>query len=182
MKPVVLLDSNHFRIIIDRLCHQLIENHGDFKDAVIIGLQPRGVYLANRIRNVLEQTLDNGSIQCGRLDVTFHRDDFGRRDTPIVPKITDIDFEIEDKNVILIDDVLYTGRTIRSGLDAMLAFGRPRKVELLVLIDRRFSRHLPISPDYVGRWVDSIVEERVAVEWDELEGKDQVILTQTGNG
>lgn len=181
MKPVVLLDSKQFNITINRLCHQLIENHGKFENAVIIGLQPRGVYLANRIRQELQTILGNGQVQCGRLDTTFHRDDFGRRETPVVPKITDIDFEIEDKDVILVDDVMYTGRTIRSGLDAMLAFGRPRRVELLVLIERRFSRHLPISPDYVGKWVDSIAEERVEVEWSEIEGKDKVILTQLAN-
>jgi len=110
------------------------------------------------------------------LDATFHRDDFRRKEVPLIPNKTDINFEIEGKKVILIDDVLYTGRTIRSGMDAMLAFGRPSRMELLVLIDRRYSRHLPIQPDYKGMSVDTIARQRVSVHWKEIEGKDKVLL------
>jgi pyrimidine operon attenuation protein/uracil phosphoribosyltransferase len=115
-------------------------------------------------------------IQAGNLDITFHRDDFRRRETPLLPSITNIDFSIENKRIILIDDVLFTGRTIRAGLDALLTFGRPSQVQLLALIDRRFSRDLPIQADYIGKTVDTLSSERVAVEWKESEGQDQILL------
>ena len=115
-------------------------------------------------------------IVCGNLDITFFRDDFRRREKPLIPSITNIDFSLENKKVILVDDVLYTGRTIRAGLDALLTFGRPSKVELLVLIDRRFRRDLPIQADYVGKMVDSLISERVSVEWEEIEGEDKIVL------
>lgn len=182
MEKQVILNEKHFELTVLRLCHQLIENHNDFSNTVLIGLQPRGIHLLNRLKFLLEEIL-NTSIQCGNLDITFYRDDFRRRETPLVPSATNIDFVIENKNVVLIDDVLFTGRTIRSGLDALLAFGRPQKVELLTLIDRRFKRHLPIQPDYVGKTVDTLISERVSVEWKEVEGEDQVILyTKKENG
>ena len=175
MAPIVILNTNEFEITINRLAIQLIENHDNFSESVLIGLQPRGVYLAQRIQKVLKLRHNINAV-CGGLDITFYRDDFRRTDKTIVPSITDIDFEIENKNVILVDDVLYTGRTVRAGLDAMLSFGRPKQVELLCLIDRRFSRHLPIQADYVGKQVDSISSERVQVTWREIEGKDEVTL------
>lgn len=178
----VILDSIHFELTINRLCYQLIENHGDFKDSVLIGLQPRGINVLTRLKERLESILHH-DVVCGNLDVTFYRDDFRRREIPLIPSATNIDFVIENKNVVLVDDVLYTGRTIRSGLDALLAFGRPSKVELLVLIDRQFQRHLPIQPDYVGRTVDTIESERVLVEWKDTEGEDRVLLfTPDSNG
>ncbi len=131
--------------------------------------------VAERIHKELEKILGK-TILLGRLDVTFFRDDFRRRDNPIIPNKTQIDFIIEGKKVLLIDDVLYTGRTIRSGLDAMLAYGRPDLVELLVLVDRRFSRHLPIKANYIGIQVDSLDSERVEAKWEETEGKNEVIL------
>ena len=148
MKPAVIVNSQHFQVILNRLSHQLIENHGNFSNSVIIGLQPRGIYLANRLKKNLEEILGNSSsIQCGALDITFYRDDFRRREQPLLPSATNIDFIIENKKVILVDDVFFTGRTVRAGMDALLAFGRPQKVELLALIYRRFSRQLPIQPD-----------------------------------
>lgn len=174
MKPSVLIDSTQFKIIVDRLTHELIENHRDFESTVIIGLQPRGVYLARRIQDKLAELLPEIKVETGSLDVTFFRDDFRRREKPIEPSNTEIDFLIEGKHVVLVDDVLYTGRTIRAGLDAMLSFGRPDSVELLVLIDRRFSRELPIEPRYVGKSVDSIDSQRVSVQWSEVSGKDLV--------
>lgn len=176
MKPAVIVNSNHFQVILDRLSHQLIENHSNFSESVIIGLQPRGIYVANRLKKNLERINGGTPIQCGALDITFYRDDFRRRETPLLPSATNIDFIIENKKVILADDVFYTGRTVRAGLDALLAFGRPKKVELLALIDRRFSRQLPIQPDYIGKSVDSISSERVSVEWQEVEGEDKVVL------
>jgi pyrimidine operon attenuation protein/uracil phosphoribosyltransferase len=135
-----------------------------------------------RLKQKLESILGH-EVVCGNLDITFYRDDFRRREVPLIPSATNIDFVIEGKNVVLIDDVLYTGRTIRSGLDALLAFGRPEKVELLALIDRRFQRDLPIQADYVGKTVDTLISERVSVEWKEIEGEDKVVLfTPEANG
>jgi pyrimidine operon attenuation protein / uracil phosphoribosyltransferase len=174
MKPRIILDSKHFEITITRLCYQLIEVHNDFSNTVIIGLQPRGIYLAKRIQKKLQEILKVKNIKCGTLDTTFYRDDFRQKE--LVPNATSIDFIIEGKNVVLVDDVLFTGRTIRAGLDAMLAFGRPNDVELLVLIDRRLSRHLPIQAKYSGKTIDSIISEKVKVEWKETEGADKVTL------
>ena len=171
----VILDSTHFELTISRLCYQLIENHGDFENTVLIGLQPRGINVLTRLKSKLETILQK-PITCGNLDITFFRDDFRRRETPLIPSATNIDFVIENKKVVIVDDVLHTGRSIRSGLDAMLAFGRPERVELLVLIDRRFQRHLPIQPDYVGKRVDTLTSERVLVEWKEIDGIDRVVL------
>ncbi len=175
MKPVILLDSAAFTLTVQRLCSQIIENHGDLSDSVLVGIQPRGVLLSRRLKRVLEEEFKL-QVHYGEMDITFHRDDIRRRDTLPTPSSTDLDISLEGKRVVLIDDVLYTGRTIRAGLDAMLSYGRPKDVELLVLIDRRFSRELPIQPDHVGKWVDAIDEQRVAVEWQEVEGADKVIL------
>lgn len=174
MKPKVLLEKDLFDVTIKRLCHQLVEIHNDFKNTAIIGLQPRGIYLAHRIKKELETILKNKKINCGELDITFYRDDFRKKE--LIPNKTNIDFIIEDKNVVLVDDVLFTGRTIRAGLDAMLAFGRPKDVELLVLVDRRFSRHVPIQAKYAGITIDSIESQNVKVEWKETDGKDRVTL------
>ena len=175
METQVILNSRHFELTLKRLCHQLIENHGDFSDTVLIGLQPRGVNVVTRLKQLLEEVLGH-EVQCGALDITFYRDDFRRRERPLIPSATNIDFVIEKKKVVLVDDVLYTGRTIRAGLDAMLAFGRPSGVELLALVDRRFKRELPIQADYIGKAVDTLSEERVSVEWNEIEGEDKVVL------
>jgi pyrimidine operon attenuation protein/uracil phosphoribosyltransferase len=135
-----------------------------------------------RIKARLEEILGKEVI-CGNLDITFYRDDFRRRDIPLIPSTTNIDFVIENKHVVLMDDVLFTGRTIRSGLDALLAYGRPTTVELLSFIDRRFKRDLPIQADYVGKTVDTLISERVSVEWEEIEGEDKVVLfTPETNG
>jgi pyrimidine operon attenuation protein / uracil phosphoribosyltransferase len=174
MESRLILDREHFEITLQRLSYQLIEVHDQFADSVIIGLQPRGVLLAERLKALLEKNLGKKGIQCGSLDVTFYRDDF--RQKPLSPAFTRLPFTIEDKNVILVDDVLFTGRTIRAGLDAMLDYGRPRDVELLVLIDRRLSRHVPIQAKYIGKTIDSVVSERVTVSWKETEGKDEVWL------
>lgn len=174
MAPRIILTPQQFSITINRLCHQLIEVHDDFSESVIIGLQPRGILLARRIRKTLQEILKKDKILYGELDVTFYRDDFRKKD--LVPNQTNIDFIIEDKNVVLIDDVLFTGRTIRAGMDAMMAFGRPKDVELMVLVDRRFSRNLPIQAKYVGVTVDTISSEKVKVDWKENDGEDHVWL------
>ncbi|MCB0801711.1 MAG: bifunctional pyr operon transcriptional regulator/uracil phosphoribosyltransferase PyrR [Flavobacteriales bacterium] len=172
----LILNQTQIDLTIQRLCYQLIENHDFFQNSVILGLQPRGVFVAERIVAQLKTIFPEINIPYGTLDATFFRDDFRRRSNPLIPNKTKIEFIIENKKVILIDDVLYTGRTIRAGLDAMLAYGRPDLVELLVLVDRRYSRHLPIEPNYVGVTVDSVTSERVEVNWENAEGKNQVIL------
>jgi|TARA_B100000809_G_C15038368_1_gene494607 pyrimidine operon attenuation protein/uracil phosphoribosyltransferase len=172
----IIINKTKFNIIVERLSHQLIENHDDFRETVLIGIQPRGIHLCNRIHQKLSSIISNSIIKVGNLDITFYRDDFRRRQDPLEPQAIDVDFSIEGKNVVLIDDVLYTGRSVRAAMDALLAFGRPKSVELMTLIDRRFSRHLPIQPNYVGQKIDTITSEKVIVEWEELNGKDQVIL------
>ncbi len=165
-------------VILHRLCCQLLEKHGDFTKTAMVGLQPRGVTFANRLVHMLESHYGVKTMRFGHLDTTFFRDDFRRRDAPLQPNQTRIDFIVEDLKVVFVDDVLYTGRSTRAAMDAILSFGRPAEAELLVLIDRRFSRHLPIQADYVGRRVDSIDAERVVVQWKELQGEDKVTLTR----
>ncbi|GAB3201703.1 pyrimidine operon attenuation protein/uracil phosphoribosyltransferase [Pontibacter aydingkolensis] len=164
MQKRIIVNHKLLEIMVMRLCHQLIENHGDFSDSVILGLQPRGIYVAQRIQKTLAAILGK-QVPTGYLDTTFHRDDFRRRDTPLTANATKVDFLIEGKKVILVDDVLYTGRSVRAAMDAMIAYGRPANVELLVLIDRLYTRHLPIQPTYVGRHVNSLLSQRVLVEW-----------------
>ena len=175
-----IVSSNQFGIMIERLAHQLIENHGDFSNTILVGIQPRGVEFAKRILEKLNQISTN-NIQSGNLDITFFRDDFGRRDNPIEAQELDMNVSVEGKRVVLIDDVLFTGRSIRSAMDALLSFGRPKKVELMVLIDRRLTRHLPIQPNYVGRKVDTILEEKVIVRWKSSQSEDNIILINSEN-
>lgn len=158
----LIFNKELLAITIDRLCYQLIENHDQFADTVIIGLQPRGIILSQLIFDRIQHIQPNNQIKYGELDVSFFRDDFRRRDL-IVPSANKMDFIVEGKRVVLIDDVLFTGRTIRAGMDALLAFGRPERVELLVLINRKFSRQLPIEPDYIGKSIDTITSEKVKV-------------------
>lgn len=174
-----ILNQKDIQITIERLCQQLIEHHGDFNNTVIVGVQPRGTFLSNRIIAKLKQLLNTTNLESGSLDISFYRDDLRRRDEPIVPEVMDMNLSLEGKNVVLIDDVLFTGRSIRSAIDALMAFGRPKSVELLTLIDRRFSRDLPIQPNYVGRTIDAIDSERVIVEWKEVNGKDRILMVKS---
>jgi pyrimidine operon attenuation protein/uracil phosphoribosyltransferase len=176
MSQKVLLTSKEVNIILHRLACQLIENHLDFSNSVLIGIQPRGVSLAQRLKTILENEYNIKNIPLGFLDITFFRDDFRRGEKQLEANKTQIDFLVEDKKVVFIDDVLFTGRSIRAALTAIQSFGRPSEIELLVLIDRRFSRHLPIQPDYRGRQVDAINDEKVKVCWKEKEGEDAVYL------
>ncbi|MFH4965274.1 bifunctional pyr operon transcriptional regulator/uracil phosphoribosyltransferase PyrR [Gaetbulibacter sp. M235] len=176
MSQKVLLNEKEVNIILHRLACQLIEKHNDFSNTVLIGLQPRGVFLANRIAKILKDDYKVKDIQLGFLDITFFRDDFRRGDKPLEANSTLINFIVENKTVVFIDDVLYTGRSIRAALTAIQSFGRPNEIELLTLIDRRFSRHLPIQPDYRGRQVDVINDEKVKVNWVENDGEDSVYL------
>jgi pyrimidine operon attenuation protein/uracil phosphoribosyltransferase len=171
-----ILTEQQISLTIQRVAHQILENHLDFKNTVIIGLQPRGIYVSDKIVEELRRNLGGDNIRYGKLDITFYRDDV-RRELH-VPNKTEINFSIENQKVILIDDVLYTGRTIRAALDALLDFGRPIKVELCVLIDRRFSRQLPIQPDYTGKVIDALITQKVKVQWKEKGEQTEVIITE----
>ena len=166
-----IMDEQQLKLTLQRLSHELIENHYPFADTCIIGIQPRGIPVSDYITQYMMEVHPELKLQYGKLDITFYRDDF--RGQIHLPSVTDLPFSIENKKVILIDDVLYTGRTIRAAMDALLDNGRAKKVELCILVDRKFSRELPIQPDYVGKSIDSIVTQKVKVFW---EGEKKVVL------
>ena len=169
-----ILTEQELGLTIQRLSHQPLENHLSFQDLVIIGIQPRGIYFSDRIVQQINEQIKPAKITYGKLDNTFYRDDV--RQGLHTLNQTDMLFSVENKTVILVDDVLYTGRTIRASMDALLTFGRPAKVELCILIDRRFSREVPIQADFVGRSIDTIITQRVKVLWKERDGKEEVVL------
>ncbi len=171
-----ILEKKQFLVAIDRLCYELIEKHENFTNTALIGLQPRGIYFSRRIHKRLSEITLNKNILYGELDIAFYRDDFRRGKEQIVPSKLNINFTVENKKIVLIDDVLYTGRTIRAALDALTDFGRPNKVELMVLIDRRYSRDLPIQPDYTGIVVDTRANDKVKVEWKENAKRDLAMI------
>ncbi len=181
MQKRLVLDKQQIAIILSRFCHQLIENHDDFENTVLLGLQPRGVVVLDKIVKKLEE-ISHIKVPSGYLDATFHRDDFRRRGFPLRANETKIDFLIENKKVVVVDDVLYKGRSVRAAMDAMIAFGRPKKVELMVLIDRKFTRDFPIKPDYYGRQVNTLESQHVSVEW-ESQGfeEDAIWITEKVN-
>jgi pyrimidine operon attenuation protein / uracil phosphoribosyltransferase len=174
MQKRLVLDQQQILITLKRFCYQLIENHDDFENTVILGLQPRGTILLDKIVLLLEE-ISGIKVPSGYLDATFHRDDFRRRDFPLKANETKIDFLVEGKKVILIDDVLYKGRSVRAAMDAMIAFGRPQKVELMVLVDRRLTRDYPIMPDYYGIRVNTLDSQYVVVEWKEQEHQEDAV-------
>ena len=175
-KGRVILQEERFKFTLERLCQQLIENYSDFENTCIIGIQDRGVLLAERVVECLSANLKKSTIEFGKLDITFYRDDFRTREMPLEASSTEIDFLVENKRVILIDDVLYTGRTVQAAMSALLAFGRPATVELLTMVDRRFNRHLPIISDYTGITIDALDEAYVRVELEQIEGKDRILI------
>jgi pyrimidine operon attenuation protein / uracil phosphoribosyltransferase len=158
----LLISSSQLQLIINRLAQQLIENDESIENTIFIGIQPRGIYVSDKIVEQIKLLCPNEKVNYGLLDITFYRDDV--RNEIHVPNKTDIPFSIDGKKVILIDDVLYTGRTIRAALDALQDFGRPQKVELCVIVNRRFDRELPIQPDYCGKTIDSHIEQKVKVD------------------
>lgn len=172
----ILIGGYRFSLMVERLCLELIENYGDFENTCFIGIQPRGTLLSERMMQTFEKLSVSAPKLYGKLDITFYRDDFRTRDKPLSASTTDMPFLIEGKKVILIDDVLYTGRTISAALNALLHYGRPEKVELLVLVDRRFNREVPVTCDYVGTTVDALSREYVKVEWKELQGEDRILF------
>ncbi|HTQ28019.1 MAG TPA: bifunctional pyr operon transcriptional regulator/uracil phosphoribosyltransferase PyrR [Puia sp.] len=170
----IILNEQQLALTIQRLSHQVLENRTALEQTAFIGIQPRGTHFSDRLISEVKKQVPAGNIQYGKLDITFYRDDI-RQGLHTLNR-TDIPFSIENKDVVLIDDVLYTGRTIRAALDALLDFGRPAKVELCILIDRRFSRELPIQADFIGKSIDSILTQRVKVCWKEKDGKEEVEL------
>lgn len=169
-----ILTKNKIKLTVKRLALQILENHLNLENTVLIGIQPRGIFLSDRIVNELMQLIPAEKILYGKLDITFYRDDV--RQELKLANATEIPFSTAGKDIVIIDDVLWTGRTIRSALDALIDFGRPTKVELCVLIDRRFSRELPIQADYIGRAIDTFPSQKVFVRWQENHGVDEVIL------
>ena len=176
MQNKVLLNSNQIDIIINRLVCQLIENHTDFNDTVLIGLQPRGIYLLDKIIDVFSKKYTNKKIIHRNLDYTFFRDDFRRGEKTINPKSSNIDISIENKKIVLIDDVLFTGRSIRAAMSSIDSYGRPKSIELMVLIDRRFKRELPIEANYFGAKIDTIKGDKVSVIWGKEKDNDVVYI------
>jgi pyrimidine operon attenuation protein/uracil phosphoribosyltransferase len=163
----ILLSPKQLHLTILRLAHHITENYSSLENLVFIGIQPRGVKFSDRLIEAIREIRPNEGIQYGILDITFYRDDI--RDELHIANKTDISFSIEDKIVVLMDDVLYTGRTTRAALDALQDFGRPEKVMLCVLVDRRFNRELPIQPDFSGKTIDTMVSQKVKVEWEREE-------------
>ncbi len=175
-KGKIILKQERFALTIERLCHQLIEDYDDFSNACLIGIQLGGVLMANRIHNRLIDIVGVSDISYGKLDITFYRDDFRTRTKPLKANTTELDFLVEDKDVILIDDVLYTGRSVQAALTALNHYGRPKSVKLMTMVDRRFNRHLPILGNYTGIRIDALDEAYVKVEWEETDGKDSILL------
>ncbi len=171
-----ILNNERFGLTLTRLGHQIIEHYPDFENLCIIGIQESGVRFGERIQQILQQLSGGKSVPFGKLDITFFRDDFRRRDAPISAKSTEIDFLVEGKTVLIVDDVLYTGRTIHAAMTAIQNFGRPDKIELMVLVDRRFNRHFPIEADYTGITVDALDDSYVRVDWKEEVGKDRIMF------
>jgi len=174
-KSKTILKDERFALTIDRLCHQLIEKYDNFENTCLIGIQEGGVFMGDRIHNRLLAILGVEKLDYGKLDITFYRDDFRTRTKPLKASSTEMDFLIEGKRVILMDDVLYTGRSVHAAMTALQHYGRPENVELMVMVDRRFNRHLPIQSDYVGMTIDALDEAYVKVEWAE-DGKDKIRL------
>ena len=178
MPNKILLDSKKIEIILRRLVYELIENHKDFDETVLLGLQPRGIFFIDKILEVFKRDHPNIKIKSGILDYTFFRDDFRRSEKTLSASLTKIDFSIENKNVVLIDDVLFTGRSIKAAMSSIDTYGRPKSIELLVLIDRRFKREIPIAANYCGAKIDTFNGDRVKVLWGE-KLKDNVIYIES---
>ena len=177
MPKKVLLDSKKIDIILNRLVCQLVENHKDFDNTVLIGLQPRGAFLIDKILEIFNKEYPTIDIKSGILDFTFFRDDFRRSEKTLSASSTQISFSIENKNVVLIDDVLFTGRSIKAAMSSMDSYGRPNSIELLVLIDRRYKREIPIEANYCGAKIDTFKGDRVNVVWGE-NSKDNIIYIE----
>ena len=180
-----LLDAEGLERTLSRIAHEIIERNDDLESVALVGIHTRGVPLAQRLRRLVEER-SGVELELGQLDITFHRDDVHvrsgsapRRPQPIV-RHTRLEFELEGRTVILVDDVLYTGRTIRAAIDALIEYGRPDRVQLAVLADRGH-RELPIRPDYVGKNLPTARNDRVQVELNEIDEIDRVVLVTEGS-
>ena len=171
-----ILDKDTIRRCLMRIAHEILEKNQGTKDLMVIGIRNRGAYLAGRLKECSE-VIDKVSIPVGILDITLYRDDLTQIESQPVVHKTEIDQDITDKNVILVDDVLYTGRTVRAALDALNDFGRPKSIQLAVLVDRGH-RELPIRPDYVGKNIPTNPKEHVEVYLEDTDGRDEVVLMQ----
>ena len=180
MPKKILLDSKKIDLILNRLVCELVENHKDFNNTVLIGLQPRGTYLIKKILNIFKKKYPNINIKSGILDFTFFRDDFRRSEKTLKASSTQINFSIENKNVVLIDDVLFTGRSIKAAMSSIDSYGRPNSIELLVLIDRRYKREIPIQANYCGAKIDTFKGDKVNVVWNENSKKDVIYIENNG--
>ena len=171
-----ILDNTMIDKTLERLAHEIIEKNGPIEDVAIVGIKNRGAYLGERLADKIKKVCGTRP-PVGALDITLYRDDLTQASEQPVVHATEIDFDISGKNIILTDDVLYTGRTIRCALDALIDFGRPQKIQLAVLIDRGH-RELPIRADYVGKNVPTSPKELVEVRLTESDGKDEVVLCE----
>ena len=176
----VVMAANQVARTIARMAHEIVERHHALEELALIGVRTRGVPIARRLSSVLAD-ITGVTVPAGVLDITLYRDDLMRQ--PVGPqpilRRTEIDFSIDNRRILLVDDVLYTGRTVRAALDALIDFGRPRTIELLVLVDRGH-RELPIKADYVGKNLPTSLEESVQVRLAEVEGRDEVVIEDAG--
>ncbi|MBI5123932.1 MAG: bifunctional pyr operon transcriptional regulator/uracil phosphoribosyltransferase PyrR [Candidatus Omnitrophica bacterium] len=171
-----ILDSEAIDKVLKRIAHEIVENSGAMGDAVLIGIKNRGAYIAERIADNIK-SITGTRPPVGALDITLYRDDLTQASEQPVVHATEITFDIEGKRVVLVDDVLYTGRTIRCALDALIDFGRPKQIQLAVLVDRGH-RELPIRADYVGKNVPTAIKEVVEVRLKESDGEDEVVICE----
>ena len=173
-EKAIVLDENGIKRTIQRISHELVEKNQDIKEMAIIGIKTRGAVLAKRIAKNIEE-IENVKIPVGAVDITLYRDDLTEIAEQPVLHATEIDFDITKKNIILVDDVLYTGRTVRCALDELIDFGRPAKIQLAVLVDRG-QREFPIRPDYVGKNIPTSKNESIEVRLKEEDGKEEVVI------
>jgi pyrimidine operon attenuation protein/uracil phosphoribosyltransferase len=171
-----ILDKETIGRSVTRIAHEILEKNKGTKDLCLVGIRNRGVYIAERLAALIKK-IENEDVPAGVLDITFYRDDLDLITSKPVVRKTEIDFDITDKIIILVDDVLYTGRTIRAALDALADLGRPKSIQLAVLIDRGH-RELPIRPDYVGKNIPTAANENIEVRLEETDGKDEVVLLE----
>jgi len=181
MKKIeLIMDAHALDLALTRIAHQILERHGDLSTLCIVGMQTRGVYLAQRIAAKIG-AMENVALKTGILDATLYRDDFRIAFRQPEVRVTDIPFDINEKHVVLVDDVLFTGRTVRAALDALMDHGRPRTIQLAVLIDRGH-RELPIRADYAGKKITTSSKQEVALKVNELDGEDSLWLTELEGG
>ena len=175
--PRLLLGPPRFGLAVERIARHLLERYDTFEDACIVGIQPRGSVFAERLHTRLVR--EAPALPLGKLDITFFRDDFREGVKQLRPDRMEMPFSTQGKRVILVDDVLYTGRTISAAFAALQSLGRPKRVELVCMVQRRFKRELPITPDFLGLSIDALDEAYVRVRWAETDGRDEVVLYPT---